>query len=399
MSIRCVRFWLSAVAVASLPSSLSAALLTPMASFGGGDGWRAPNEIVAGDLAGTATGSNYNYLQANGLERGLAYNPTTGHLILVSNSAAGDGLRILNGTTGADIGSLNQGAGVISGGAFATNSVAAADDGAIYVSNLETNVGANSFKIYRWSDEGAATPVTYLNATVPGFTGTPRLGDSLDVVGSGVQTRLAAGAGGAGLEGAQGYAIVTSSGATAVANFTPTTPAPDGYSTGITFAESVDHVWGKTFNESLELSSYSDSNGVRLDSINLGQPHATMIDYAVVNGAPLLATLDFASSEVRVYSFAKKFGNMYEPELIASAVAASGILPVNPNGTGSIRFGEIGATGAVIYALSTNQGIQAFELTGVVIPEPSGALLGSSCAAILASLWRSRHGALNRRPC
>lgn len=392
MSIRRARFWLSAVAVASIPSSSSAALLTPMASFGGGDGWRAPNEIVTGDLAGTATGSNYNYLQTGGLERGLAYNPATGHLILASRSAAGDGLRILDGTTGADIGSLNQGSGVISGGTFPFSAVAAADDGAIYVANSETNVSANSFKIYRWSGEGAATPVTYLDSTVPGFTGTPQLGDSLDAVGTGVDTRLAAGAG-----NAVGYAIVTSSGATAVANFSGTTPAPDAYRTGITFAESVNDVWGKTFNDHLETSTYSGSSAVRIDSNNLGQLTETAIDYAVVNGVPLLATMDFATSQVRVYSFARKFGNLYEPELIASAIATSGMLAVNHNGTGSIRFGEIGDTGAVIYALSTNQGIQAFELTDVIIPEPSGALLCSFCAAVLAYRRQFRLGSLDRR--
>ena len=45
----------------------------------------------------------------------------------------------------------------------------------------------------------------------------------------------------------------------------------------------------------------------------------------------------------------------------------------NSNGTGSVSSGAITGSSAIIYALDTNNGIQAFELTGV--PEPASLAL------------------------
>jgi hypothetical protein len=344
--------------------------LTPLPTFGGGDGWRAPNEIVAGDAAGTATGSSYNYLQTAGQEGGIAYNPITGNLILVSRSPAGDGLRILNGTSGVDVGSLNQGSGIISGGTLATHMIATGSDGAVYAANLEANVSTAPFKVYKWSSEGAAGPTLFHDATIAGFGGTPRLGDSLDATGAGDDTTLVAGVG-----GANGYSVITASGATAVANFSPSTPTFAGFQHGITFVQTPNDVWGKRVGQSsIETSSYSGSSATRIDSNNLGNPNEGPMDFAVVNGNPLLAMLDVNTSVVRVFSFAGQTGPQKELTLIASATTTSGPLAANANQVGSIRFGAIGDNDAVLYAMVGNQGIQAFQLSEV-IPEPEGFLM------------------------
>ena len=187
--------WIAAFAVVLMSAAPSlGATLTALSSFGGGDGWRAPGEVVAGDTPGTNTAGVYNYLGTASLERGLAFNASSGNLILVSRSTAGNGIRVLNGVTGADAGFLNQGSGVITGGTFTTSTVGVADDGAIYVANLQTNAGTGAFKVYQWINEAAAAPTTYFGATIAGFAGTPRLGDSLDVVGTGAGTTIVAGA-------------------------------------------------------------------------------------------------------------------------------------------------------------------------------------------------------------
>lgn len=208
-SKRCFRIALGLVALSVGGLAAQAQLLTPMGSFGGGDGWRAPNEILGGDSAGTTNNGNYNYLGTGALERGLAYNPVTGNLILVSRSTAGTSIRILNGQTGVDVGSLNLSTGIISGGTFAVNMVGVADDGAIYVNNLTTNVGTSAYKVYRWGSELSEAPTVYHNSTISGFAGTtPRLGDSFDVFGSGAGTTLVQGASGT---GTFGYATITGS--------------------------------------------------------------------------------------------------------------------------------------------------------------------------------------------
>jgi hypothetical protein len=164
-----------------------AGTLSPLATFGGGDGWRSPNEILPGDTAGSNNGTNYNYLGTGSLERSFSYNPTSGNLVVVSRSTAGNGIRILNGASGVDVGALNQGVGVITGGTFTTNGVDVGSDGAIYVGNLSVGAAA-AFKIYRWQDESAGAPTVAYNAV----TGVDRVGDSFAAFGGGAGTVIAA---------------------------------------------------------------------------------------------------------------------------------------------------------------------------------------------------------------
>src|SRR5690242_12253597 len=111
--------------------------ISPLISFGSG-GWLAPNGY---------NGSTYAYLTVNDTERGLAYG--NNHLYLVSRNG-GDFVRVLDAQTGTDIGVLNLGSSIVSGGTFDVNMVAVAADGAIYVGNLATDPAP--FRIYRWAN-------------------------------------------------------------------------------------------------------------------------------------------------------------------------------------------------------------------------------------------------------
>lgn len=346
---------------ASFPGYALAATLTSLSTFGGGDGWRAPNEIIAGDTAGTASGVNYNYLQTGGLERGLAYNPATGNLILVSRSPAGNGIRVLSGSTGADIGALNQGSGVISGGTFSTNMVGAASDGSIFVGNLTTNAASSNFKVYQWAGEGAASPTIFFNASLTSAA-TTRLGDSFDVTGSGSSVKLITGAG----SGALGYAVISSSGGTRVETFTPSGIATGDFRLGITFASSDSDIWGKQTGITLRETTSAGSNS---GSASLTSTSEVGLDYAVIGSTPYLATVDTVSSTVRVYDAT----NPLSLTLAASGNLTSGPLASNGNATASLKWGAISGDSATLYAMPTNHGIQAFTFQ---IPEPSSLLLG-----------------------
>jgi hypothetical protein len=102
------------------------AVMSPLTTFGT-NGWLAPGAIPQ---LGTANN-----------ERGLAFNPVTGNLVLVSRTG-GTNVRVLSGTTGADLGGLNVTG--ITGGTFAVNVPGVADDGSIYVCNLSASLAAAS---------------------------------------------------------------------------------------------------------------------------------------------------------------------------------------------------------------------------------------------------------------
>src|SRR3954467_12357591 len=107
------------IALLVFPAISQAAVIASLATFGGGDGWLAPGE------------GGYTFLGAVNNERGLAYG--NGHVYLVSRTG-GNNVRILDSTTGADLGGLNVTG--ISGGTFAVNMAGASSDGSIYVANL-----------------------------------------------------------------------------------------------------------------------------------------------------------------------------------------------------------------------------------------------------------------------
>lgn len=358
------------------PLELFSGTLTPLATFGNGDGWRAPGEVVAGDTGGTADGSGYLYLRTGGLERGLAYNAQTGHLILVSRSTAGNGIRVLDGASGADLSALNQGSGVISGGTFTTNMVDVGSDGAIYVGNLSTSTTSN-FKVYRWGTESDATPSVAYNA----LTGVDRTGDSFAAIGGGANTKLAA-AGSATTNRSNFVTFNTADGltyaSTAYTNVPGTLTTSNDYRLGLTFVDSDTLIGSQGTNG--RITDYAAAATVTA-TVPLGTAQR-LIDYAVIGGVPFLAVGDTNSSLVQVFDIT----NPASPVLAASGNATSGVLTGNANGTGALAFGNIGANSAILYVMSTNQGIQAFSLTEV--PEPASLALLTLAAACGLGLRR-----------
>lgn len=126
------------------------------------------------------------YVTTGGTERGITVNPATGHVLLVSRTTSPPTIKVLDGNTGADLGSLNNSG--ISGGTFTLNQIGVSSDGVIYAANLSATTPP-VYKIYRWDHEdttGAVTPVAVWNGT-PG-TGTGRYGDSFAVGGNGTNT-------------------------------------------------------------------------------------------------------------------------------------------------------------------------------------------------------------------
>jgi hypothetical protein len=336
----------AAIAAALVTAATASAQLAPLTSFGGGDGWFAPGE------------GGYTFLTTGNTERGLAYNSATNNLILVSR-AGGNNIRVLDATTGTDLRGLDVTG--IAGGTFAVNMTGVGGDGAVYVGNLTTAVATSPYKIYRWaSDAGGSPPTTFFDSSVTSITAPPaRLGDTFDVTGSGAGTTFVAGAG----SPDTGYVILASGTPTYVSSFTPPVGGGD-FRLGLTFADSPTAVWGKQTGNTFRQTTYSGSTGTLVNSPALTTAGETAMDFTTIGGVPFLATVDINSSIVRVY-------NMADPAnpFLESSLTTTTSFTANGNGTGSVAWGPVIGSTATLYAMNTNNGIQAFSF--VPIPEPA----------------------------
>jgi len=344
--------------------------LSPLTGFGGADGWLAPGE------------GGYTYLGTGNNERGLAYG--NGHLYLVSRNG-GNNIRILNPSTGADLGALNNTG--ISGGTFPVNMVGVGGDGVIYVADLTTQSTTSPYKVYSWATEASTPTVAYSgNAGLAGS----RVGDSFAVTGSGASTLLAAGYGSSPVvTGINGYAIVSPSASTGTAvGFSGTPPNAGDFRLGLAFADSS-HVIGTAGSSLYRNTSFSGASGTLLGSPAIPDPAGATADrllgYTVLGGHPLLAVQSIGDSHVSVYDMT----NPNSPLWLASGNNTSGSLTANGNGTGEIAWGDIidngdGSFSERLYCMSSNQGIQAFIVT---VPEPGVFSLAALGLGLLA-FWR-----------
>jgi hypothetical protein len=350
MSIQVVRAIALSFLVGALPASAQFSI-TPLSTFGSG-GWLAPNGY---------NGSTYLYLTNADTERGLACGNS--HLYLVSRNG-GDFIRILDAKTGADLGALNLGSGLVSGGTYDVNLVAVGGDGAIYVGNLAT--GPAAFRVYRWANDLTNTTPTVAYSGVP-LAGA-RIGDSLAAITSAGSTLLAAGFNSTpSVTGNSGYALIdVTAGAAVAVGFGATPPAAGDFRLGITFTD-ASHVIGTQggSGNALRYSSFSGSVGTLLASPVLASTDERALAFGVVGGLPLLAALSTTDNHVSLYDLT----DPTTPVLVGQANATSGTLPADSHNTGAVAWGEISGNTATLYAMATDDGIQAFTVT-VPVPAP-----------------------------
>ena len=361
------------------------AALSPLTTFGNGnigasDGYRAANEIIIGDSAGTAFSGNYGYLGTGNNERGMSYNPVTGNLVVVSRAnptgSNGQNVRILNGQTGADIAGLG-GTGALSNtnSQFPVSMVDVAADGAVYVSGLTINATQN-LRIHRWASEGAAGPTVAYDAVI---TSPTRVGDSFAVTGSGTGTKIAAA--GSNATNASNFAVFgTADGSiftsTTYASVPGTITGTNDYRLSLSFVDSDTLIGSQGTNA--RITDFTGAVATVTATVPLSVAQRCL-DYAVVGGIPLLATIDANSSLVQIFDIT----NPAAPILFDQGNNTGALLALTANGnqTGSVAWGAISGSTATLYAMNTNQGIQAFSFA---IPEPSClSLLGLGAAGLL----------------
>ena len=187
--------------------------------------------------------------------------------------------------------------------------------------------------------------------------------------------------------GINGYAIVDPTSGTATRVAFPGTPPNNGdFRLGLTFTDSS-HVLGTQGSSLYRYSSFSGTSGTLIGSPAIPDPAGATADrllqYTTINGTPLLAVQSIGDSHVSIYDVTDPSAPIY----LASGNNTSGSLTANGNGTGQIAWGNVlnngdGTFSRILYAMSTNQGIQAFTVT--LVPEPASIALSALLFGILA---------------
>lgn len=354
------------VAVLSLSGSwcskANAQTLSPLTTFGS-NGWLAP-------------GSNP-YVTTDNSQRGLGWNPVTKNIVLPSRSG-GNFVAIINGSTGIVSGTLDTTG--VSGGTLAMMGAGVSDDGEIYVPNLQSGSSALSpFKIYKWTGESdTAAPTTAFSMVLPQTTsGAFRYADAFAVYGSGTSLKFAAAGttssgSTAGLPNNSNFMIGALDGSntnTIYRNIPNTLTTSNDYRLGITFVD-ADTVIGNQgtsakITDFIAATTLSNTGAIVTGSIAMGAADRPL-DYTVINGQALLAVVNTNSSLISIYDIT----NPAAAALLTTGSTVSGALTPNANATGGLQWGEmLSPTSQVLYAMSSNQGVQAMVFQAV--PEPS----------------------------
>lgn len=321
--------------------------LVPMTAFGpNGDGSIRPGDLpfITGD------GSTRS-------QRGMAYNPTTDHLLIAHR--AGPSINILNATNGTAIGTMPFDVLVDAGNTgFRLSKIGVADDGAVYVANLTSaSTALIGFVLYRYASETSEQTWVYAGDPSNGAatSGQPngRWGDTMTVRGSGINTEI--------LIATEGTlaAILRPTDETMTA-FTATTLATDASSGSI--ASGISFGAGNTF--------WATANGYALRRFNydlgLGTATTDLSFVSTVFPTRVAPILNIVSSNLLVgieiapgFDFVKLYDIANVSQANPPVFLDRESYTTNFDG---YNAGQICYSDGRVWALNTEHGIRAFTL-------------------------------------
>lgn len=292
-------------------------------------------------------------INTDSTQRGLAFNPVSGNLLYVSRSG-GNFVVVVDPSTGAEKHRLTttdtDGFNVVAGGTLPANMIGVAEDGAVYLSNLNLPVAGSGaiLRVYRWeSDAPDAVPTVIEVAELPADV---RFGDTFAVRGRGDSTELLYGS-----RSANSFAVVNiTGGATATTKvYTPDGVANGAFGLGVAFGPG-NSVFGTASGSPIVHVAFDPADG----SATLARTYgAGLIPTSVAHIAfdatrnLLVGTALETPDNVLLYSLA----DIETPVLLDQE-----LFPVdnpNVNGTGALAFG-----GNRVFALDSNQGLFAYTL-------------------------------------
>jgi hypothetical protein len=330
---------------------------------------------------------------ANNLERGMAYDPATGDLLLVAQFPTNN-VVVLNSTDGAEKYFMNLTG--IAAGAGGANTVGVGDDGNVYVANVTLNASGTFYTINRWNDDSANSTATLLFSGDPGAAGPAglRWGDFMTVRGSGLNTEILT------APGANTNVVclftMDPSGAFMLPNLIYVTNAPSTTPLGqfgIAFGSGGNTFWCKTLNQQLLLVQYDLPSG--MGAVIYSAPFrvvppgfrfiSTDSSQKWMGGVMSLAS--GLPDNVRLYDISTFTNNpvLADQEILTTTNQSSFL---NGVGTGATAFG-----GGYLFALDSNNGIKAFLINTNTVSLPfniTSIVLGQDSSLILT--WQSVSG-------
>ncbi len=312
------------------------------------------------------------YLTTDSSQRGLAYNPATGHLLLVDRLVNAASVYVLDSLTGADVGVLDTTA-LTGGGTFYLNKVGVGDDGVIYAANFGTIGGSTpTFVVYRWSDESSPSTIAY--SADPGAGNNQQWGATFAVRGAGTNTQIVV----ASTAGNVAALLTTADGT----NFTSqvlTTDVLPGFMGGSVAFGTNNSFWAKSADGPLVQLAFNTNSGTA----------TTTSAYSVTNFPGTLALLNVDVADGLLAGIDVTTPDMADLYSISSTAAApvllsSTNLPTdNSNGgfNGAVAFGP-----GTVFTLDSNNGLQAYDIVPSAAPVPPVMVLQPVAVTVFSGL-------------
>lgn len=315
------------------------------------------------------------YLTVNSLanERGMACNPVSGRLLVVSR--VNPNVYALDGDTGTDLHQLDLGG--VTGGYSANYQllmIGAAEDGAVYAGNLTLAPASVPFRLYRWPNDnpGTAPSIAYSGDPSPGSA--QRWGDTLAVRGAGKSTQILIGS----RSGNLVVLFTTTNGVSFAPHPITVGDAPTG-SFGLGLAFGVGETfWGKATGTALRQVFFDLGAGTGAVLRAHGNPEIpnSMAPLGANPSLNMLAGIHVASpNHLRLYDLSD----------LPPALLATNLFPTDNDNSGT-GTGAVDFHGDRVYALDSNNGLLAMRiaLPPVITSGPSNRVIKAGGAATFA---------------
>jgi hypothetical protein len=307
------------------------------------------------------------YLTTDNTQRGLAWNPATGNLLVLSRSP-GNAILVHDAATGVLKHSLRTTGEdefpIFIGGTLVLNMVGVAEDGVVYAANLVTDGSAASLRLYRWENDSAeAIPVAL--ADVPELAIAERWGDTLDVRGRGAGTQILLGVRGLAPQEGGKFAVLTTADGfnfNAQVYAVAGVPASSGFGLGLAFGAG-NTVFGTANGQPLVQATFNPATGTaEVTRVYPVEQVPAAVSFLAVNPAEnLLAGVVLETPDnVLLYDVA----DLDNPAALDQQL----LVPeqANINGTGAADFG-----GNRLFVLNTNHGLRAYDIVRGGTPTPA----------------------------
>lgn len=344
--------------------------------------------LLPGDRPYITADNNNNY------ERGLAYDPATGDLLLVSQYPSNN-IVVLNATNGAEKHFMNL--AYVPETPLGVNMIGVADDGTVYTCGVTADASSpsNPFYIIQWANDDPATIANgYAFAADPGMNDAAvgaaglRWGDSFAVRGSGLDTQLLCGPG----SGTNVCLFTTTDGFSFSPNIITVSNVPSGFTQfGIAFGPGTNTFWAKTRNQQLSLVQFdlaSKTGEVIYSATNNVVPDGFRFISTDSNQKWMAGVMTVNSSlvdNVRLYDISAYTNGLVlaDQELYTTTNRSSFLYGA---GTGATAFG-----GDYLFALDSNNGIKAFMINTNLLPFDIVSIVPQP-GSMMAVTWQSVPG-------